>query len=192
MDGIRKLAEQVIEVFDDLLKEHKIVIPSGDCAWDQEDGAIFGDAYLELGDSIVERLEGVGEFDEHLAHQLVHDFEDLLEKHGIVIPDDDRTGAEGEAPIYGVTYGNLVDGVLGVLQYPTVEEPQNAYKEGICPVCGSNIRYGSFELSGEGGFYEYHCPECGATGKEGYDLIFDGLHYDVCTADGKPFKKEEV
>lgn len=34
-------------------------------------------------------------------------FEDLLDKHNITIPDDDRTGAEGEARLYGLTYFNL-------------------------------------------------------------------------------------
>ena len=34
-------------------------------------------------------------------------FEELLDKHDITIPDDDRTGDEGEARLYGLTYFNL-------------------------------------------------------------------------------------
>ena len=34
-------------------------------------------------------------------------FEELLDKHGITIPDDDRTGADGEGRLYGLTYFNL-------------------------------------------------------------------------------------
>ena len=59
-----------------------------------------------------------------------------------------------------------------------------ACREGICPLCGGNIDYGSFNLVDEGGTYDWECPGCGATGKEGYDLVFDGNHYDVRRADG--------
>ena len=34
-------------------------------------------------------------------------FEELLDKHDITIPDDDRTGADGECRLYGLTYFNL-------------------------------------------------------------------------------------
>ena len=44
------------------------------------------------------------------ATQIVELFEDLLDKHEIVIPDEDRDGHEG-ACIYGYTYFNLVDEV---------------------------------------------------------------------------------
>lgn len=53
---------------------------------------------------------------EDLARSIINRFEDLLEEHGIVIPDSDRTGAEGEAPIYGMTYWDLVDDVCGILK----------------------------------------------------------------------------
>lgn len=49
------------------------------------------------------------------ATEIIEIFEDLLEKHGITIPDDGRTGAEGEAPIYGVTYGDLRDDIELIL-----------------------------------------------------------------------------
>lgn len=53
---------------------------------------------------------------EELARSIINLFEDLLEEHGIIVPDADRTGAEGEAPIYGMTYWDLVDGVCGILK----------------------------------------------------------------------------
>ena len=34
-------------------------------------------------------------------------FQELLDKHDITIPDDDRTGADGEGRLYGLTYFNL-------------------------------------------------------------------------------------
>ena len=42
------------------------------------------------------------------AAWIVDIFEDLLEKHGILIPDEDREGREEEACIYGMTYGELL------------------------------------------------------------------------------------
>lgn len=42
-------------------------------------------------------------------------FEELLDKHGITIPDDDRTGSDGEGRLYGLTYFNLEAEVTKVL-----------------------------------------------------------------------------
>lgn len=71
------------------------------------------------------------------------------------------------------------------------ESNEGADSEGVCPVCGGQINYGCFELVDEGGTYDWECPDCGATGKEGYDLTFDGSHYDVMLADGTPFEEDD-
>lgn len=42
-------------------------------------------------------------------------FEDILDEHGIDIPDDDREGAETEAHLYGTTYVNLEDSISELL-----------------------------------------------------------------------------
>ena len=42
-------------------------------------------------------------------------FEELLDEHGIDIPDEDREGNEEEAHLYGATYYNLEDAVLEIL-----------------------------------------------------------------------------
>ena len=42
-------------------------------------------------------------------------FEELLDKHNITIPDDDRTGANGEGRLYGLTYFDLELEVTEVL-----------------------------------------------------------------------------
>lgn len=57
---------------------------------------------------------------------------------------------------------------------------------GVCPVCGGELEYVDTIRSDNGGFAVWTCPDCGATGKEGYDKVFD-QHYDVKDGDGKPF-----
>ena len=42
-------------------------------------------------------------------------FEDLLDEHDIIIPDDDREDDEAEARIYGETYAELEDNVKEIL-----------------------------------------------------------------------------
>ena len=50
-----------------------------------------------------------------IANQICELFEDLLEKHDITIPDDDREGNEDEARLYGMTYAKLEDTITSVL-----------------------------------------------------------------------------
>ncbi len=61
-----------------------------------------------------------------------------------------------------------------------------AEEAGVCPVCGGKLEYVDTIRSDNGGFAVWTCPDCGATGKEGYDEVFD-QHYDVRDGDGKPF-----
>lgn len=48
----------------------------------------------------------------------------------------------------------------------------------ICPLCGGELEYEDDIRTDDGGFFVWKCPDCGATGKEGYDKVFD-RHYDV-------------
>lgn len=50
-----------------------------------------------------------------LAITILDMFEDMLYEKGIVIPDEDRTGEEGEACLYGMTYANLEDQIVELL-----------------------------------------------------------------------------
>lgn len=50
------------------------------------------------------------------AGDIVELFEDLLERNDITIPDDDREGDDGEARLYGVTYGDLLEDTISILQ----------------------------------------------------------------------------
>lgn len=61
-------------------------------------------------------------------------------------------------------------------------------KEGICPLCGAQIEYTSEkEFLDNGGTNGWKCPQCGATGKEGFNFTFDGNHYQVTGPDGTEY-----
>ena len=47
---------------------------------------------------------------------IVELFEDILEQYNIDIPDEDRTGDESEARLYGMTYSNLEEDVVAILE----------------------------------------------------------------------------
>lgn len=57
-----------------------------------------------------------------LAVTILDMFEDVLDKYGIMIPDEDRTGEEGEACLYGMTYGELEDMITSLLSEYIDEE----------------------------------------------------------------------
>lgn len=50
--------------------------------------------------------------------------EDLLDEHGIYIPDDDRNGDEGEACLYGKAYSDLENDIADILTnlFTTIKE----------------------------------------------------------------------
>ena len=47
---------------------------------------------------------------------IVELFEDILDRYDIDIPDEDRTGDESEARLYGMTYSNLEEDVVAILE----------------------------------------------------------------------------
>ena len=50
-----------------------------------------------------------------LAILILEPFENLLTKYGIKLPDDQRTGDNDEAAIYGAAYYNLEDEIVTIL-----------------------------------------------------------------------------
>ena len=68
--------------------------------------------------------------------------------------------------------------------FDTDIEPATGDQEGICPVCGGELEFGDNEQMDDGGVYPWTCKACGATGKQGYNEVFDGRHYDVRDANG--------
>ena len=61
--------------------------------------------------------------------EIVELFEELLEEHNITIPDEDRTGDESEARLYGTTYSNLEYDVLHILNQLMFKIKQLPYAE---------------------------------------------------------------
>jgi hypothetical protein len=61
-----------------------------------------------------ELFESVGKT-RGIAIAILEMFDDMLEEKGIMVPDEDRTGAEGEAALYGMTYANLEDKIVELL-----------------------------------------------------------------------------
>lgn len=51
-----------------------------------------------------------------LAISILDLFENVLEENDITIPDEDRTGDETEARLYGMTYANLEDKIVELIK----------------------------------------------------------------------------
>lgn len=90
----------------------------------------------------------------------------------------------------GIKYSVFVTNTGNVLRL-SASQTGPADTEGICPVCGAEIDYcDSHEMTDDGGIIPWECPSCGATGKEGYNRVFD-QHYDVCSENGEPIPNRE-
>lgn len=91
-------------------------------------------------------------------------------------------------------YGGIVHRAIVHMEKGDTDQPYASIStdaEGVCPACGAEIEYeGRNEIDDDGGMLPWHCPNCGTTGDEGYNRIFD-RHYNVCTADGKPLPGRE-
>lgn len=59
-----------------------------------------------------------------VAIRILDIFEEMLENKGISIPDEDRTGDESEACLYGMTYADLENEIAELLgrYYPSQEK----------------------------------------------------------------------
>lgn len=63
-------------------------------------------------------------------------------------------------------------------------------REDVCPICGhEGLDYEASEIMDDGGVIPWRCPHCGASGKEGFDMRFDGRHYDVVDGQGNARKE---
>lgn len=69
------------------------------------------------------RLASVGKH-RGVAIRILDIIEEMLENKGISIPDEDRTGDESEACLYGMTYAELENEIVELLgrYYPSQEK----------------------------------------------------------------------
>ena len=66
------------------------------------------------------------------------------------------------------------------------------HKDGICPLCGSDIEYvGSYDHDDDGATLDWTCPNCGARGKARYTIFFD-QHYKIQDANGNEVKCDDT
>lgn len=58
-----------------------------------------------------------------VAIRILDIFEEMLERKGFIIPDEDRTGDESEACLYGMTYADLENTIEELLRayYPEID-----------------------------------------------------------------------
>ena len=54
--SIRECAAQICDVFEELLAEHDIIIPDDGREGEEDEAALFGDAYYSTEDAVVEIL----------------------------------------------------------------------------------------------------------------------------------------
>lgn len=92
-----------------------------------------------------------------------------------------------------------LDVLLAVIQREVVlfEDPQGERipylhsfgdQEGICPLCGGELEYeGDQEIVDNGTLTSWTCTNCGSTGKEGADIVFE-RHYNICSPDGRKIR----
>lgn len=57
-----------------------------------------------------------------IASAIIDEFEQVLEKNNITIPDTEREGNEDEARIYGKTYYDLEDNIKNILYNVFIEK----------------------------------------------------------------------
>ena len=90
----------------------------------------------------------------------------------------------------GIKYSVFVTNTGNILQLDSIQtDPIDM--EGICPVCGAEVNYcDSHEIMDDGGLIPWECPSCKASGKEGYNRVFD-QHYAVCSENGEPIPGRE-
>lgn len=72
-------------------------------------------AYKGIVVTRIDELEDKMSKARELAIDILEMFEDILDEHGIKVPDEDRMGDENEAALYGTTYANLEDELAALL-----------------------------------------------------------------------------
>ena len=143
---------------------------------------IIGAETGKRANKVIPRREWVDEITEYCAIcEIPVFYKDSLRKLFSDLPESRLPWDMGTSGKNVVTFGMGEDGKQKIHEIvaDTCDD-----REGICPVCGEAITYtGSHEIDDSGGTILWICANCGASGKEGYNRVFD-RHYAVMDRDG--------
>lgn len=78
--------------------------------------SVYTDDYQISGEIVEENITIDDTTSTILSANIINVFENLLDEHNIVIPDDQREGSEDEACIYGDTYYNLEEDIADTIK----------------------------------------------------------------------------
>lgn len=139
---IRLISAEICDVFEELLNEYDVTIPSEDREGAESEARIYGEVYSDLETNVTDILAtlcekvkenpdiliNIDEIDElkpvsvqnelyvrTFAMKVCELFEGLLDEHDIFIPCEDREKTEDEGRIFGVVYYDLEDTITEVL-----------------------------------------------------------------------------
>lgn len=73
-----------------------------------------------------------------IANDIVEMFDDILDRYGIIVPDEDRELESGEASLYGMTYAKLTDAVSDVLSDVVKAVDPSVVTEDVCNYTNGN------------------------------------------------------
>lgn len=149
---MKQIVNYAIEQFETLLDKYNIILPNP-----EKEGAgegtsnIFGTDHGNLMDNITFEIEDVFDFDVNsdnveklpayhnpveavskstainFAGFVINEFENVLDRYNINIPNPDKAEAANPANIFGEDYFLIEDGILGIIQEDlgiTIEDEQ--------------------------------------------------------------------
>jgi len=124
----REIAIRIRDEFEDLLDEKNITVPSADREGVPGEARLYGEENSRLEEAIVRvlindavEITSEGDVDDashpvrELAIRFCDEFEELLDKKGIMIPSSDGDGDPDEGCLFGAEYYALEDAVVGIL-----------------------------------------------------------------------------
>lgn len=73
-----------------------------------------------------------------IANDIVEMFDDILDRYGIIVPDEDRGLESGETSLYGMTYAKLTDAVSDVLSDVVKAVDPSVVTKDVCNYTNGN------------------------------------------------------
>lgn len=120
---VRQFSADVCSIFEDLLGDYDIYIPSNDREGEEGEACLYGTEYSIVEDGVteilvdlIEELKDASDVDLKLfSSRICDEFEGILQDFDIYIPSEDREGEEYETHLYGTERDTVKDGVAKIL-----------------------------------------------------------------------------